>query len=224
MKKFLLLAAFIAPAFFLSAQKINWGVRGGLNISSLSDYEMPIYQRPSGSFECSELDNRLGAYAGAFAQFALSGNLGLETGLYYARLGGKDKEYDDERGSIEQYKIDANPSYLQLPVALYYKFNITDKFKIYPSAGLYAGYGLTGNLKQQGSVGGIPIDSKAKYFDNFANKFDLGLTVGLNIEYSKFILGIHYDRGFTRVNKTEILYGDNAYNSNVRCSLAYLFR
>jgi hypothetical protein len=224
MKKHLLLAAFIAPAFFLNAQKFNWGVRGGVNISSLSDYEMPIYQRPSGSFEYSEFENRPGAYAGFFVQFALSGNLGLETGLYYAQLGGKDKERDYEQGTLVQYKIDANPSYLQLPVALYYKLNFTDRFKIYPSAGLYAGYGLTGNLKQQGSVGDIPIDSKVKYFDNFANKFDLGLTVGLNIEYSKFVFGVHYERGFTRVNKTEILYSNNAYNSNVRCSLAYLFR
>ena len=219
MKKCLFLLAFISCAIFTNAQKFNWGVRAGLNVSSLGDYEHAI-----GSYQDSELDNRLGAYAGVFAQFMVYKNLGLETGLFYAQLGGKDKENDYEHGNLEQYKIDANPSYLQLPVALFYKFNLTDKFKIYPSAGLYAGYGLAGNLKKQGTIGNVPINVNDKYFKDFANKFDLGLTVGLNVEYRKFVLGFHYDRGFTRVNKEEVIYGDNAYNSNFRCSLAYLFR
>jgi hypothetical protein len=219
MKKFLLLSTFVSCALFINAQNFNWGIRAGLNASSLGDYEHTI-----GLYQDSELDNKLGAYAGIFGQFMLSGNLGLETGLYYAQLGGKDRENDYERGNLEQYKIEANPSYLQLPIALFYKFNLTENFKLYPSAGLYAGYGLTGDFKKTGTADGVDITSKEKYFKDFANKLDFGLTVGLNVQYSKFVLGFHYDRGLTRVNKVEETFSSNAFNSNLRCSLAYLFR
>ena len=46
----------------------------------------------------------------------------------------------------------------------------------------------------------------------------------MNIQYCKFILGVHYDRGFTKVNKEKVIYSDNAFNSNFRLSLSYLFK
>ena len=216
MRKFILLLTFISSScILLNAQQFNWGVRGGLNISSLGDYEHTI-----GQYEDSELDSKLGFHAGVFAQFPVSGNLGIETGLFYSQLGGKDKENDRN----EQYKIEANPSYLQIPVSVFYKFNVIDEFKFYPSLGVYAGYGLSGKLKMKGTVAGQDIDSKVDYFGNFANKLDFGATIGMNIQYSKFILGMHYDQGFTKVNKEKTVYGDNAFNSNFRLSLSYLFR
>ena len=125
MKKLILLLTFISSScVVLNAQQFNWGVRGGLNISSLGDYEHKI-----GQYEDSELESKPGIYAGLFAQFSVSGNLGIETGLFYSQLGGKDKENDHN----EQYKVEADPSYLQLPVAVFYKFSVTDEFKLYPS-------------------------------------------------------------------------------------------
>lgn len=67
------------------------------------------------------------------------------------------------------------------------------------------------------------IDSEIKYFSEFANRFDFGGTVGLNLQYNKFILGFSYDQGFLRVNEHKMRYADNAYNSNFRCSLSYIF-
>jgi len=216
MKKLILLLTFISSScILLNAQQFNWGVRGGLNVSSLGDYEHTIAQ-----YEDSELESKPGFYAGLFAQFPISGSLGIETGLFYSQLGGKDKENDRN----EQYKVEANPSYLQLPAAVFYKFNVTDEFKLYPSLGVYAGYGLSGKLETQGTIAGQGIDSKIDYFDGFGNKFDFGTTVGMNIQYCKFVLGAHYDRGFTKVNKEKIVYSDNAYNSNFRLSLSYLLK
>lgn len=196
------------------AQSVRFGVKAGLNISSLDEYEYLISQ-----YEDAEMDNKLGLYAGVFAQIYFTNNLGIETGLFYAQLGGKDKEND----YYEQYKVTANPSYLQLPVSLIYKFNTPIGLSIYPSLGVYAGYGLSGKIKVEGMVGSTDIGSKVDYFDDFGRRFDFGGTVGLNFEYSNVVLGLGYDRGFIRVNKEKAVYEDNAYNSNFRITLGYVF-
>jgi len=213
MKKSVLISALVFFGMLAQAQEFNFGIRGGLNISSLGDYEQIV-----GQYEDSELEDKLGLYAGLFFQYTFANNFGIESGLFYAMLGGKEKEND----YYEAYKVTANPAYLQLPVSVFYKINLPSDFKIYPALGIYAGYGLGGHLKTEGSIGGEDIGSKVKYFDDFAEKFDFGGTVGLNVQYKKFILGFHYDHGFIRVNKEKIAYGDNAYNSNFRCSLSFL--
>lgn len=213
-KLLFLSALLIVMATAVNAQGIKWGVKGGLNVSSLGDYE--YYVIP---YEDVELDNKLGLYAGIFTQIYFTQKLGIETGLYYSMLGGKDKENDYD----EQYKVTANPAYLQLPVTVIYKFNLPAGFSVYPSVGVYAGYGLSGKLKNSGTIGTTDISHKEDYFDSFARKFDFGATVGVNFEYRKFLLGAAYDRGLIRVNKDKVPYGDNAYNSNFRITLGYIF-
>ncbi|MDR0973973.1 MAG: PorT family protein [Prevotellaceae bacterium] len=200
------------------AQNVRFGIRGGLNFASLNEYEIPVATR-----EEAEMDERLGLYAGAFVQVDLSEKVGLETGLFYTQLGGRDKE--DDYG--EQYEVKANPSYLQLPVSIFYKFTVK-QLTLYPSVGLYAGYGLSGKMKGSGSVTNrdetvTQIDFDDDYFDTFARKFDIGGTIGIHAAYSKFILSLTYDRGFVRVNKEKPLYGGNAFNSNVRLGLGFVF-
>lgn len=215
MKKFLILLFLLTSCCILvNAQQFKVGIRGGLNISSLGDYDHMI-----GLYEDAELENKAGLYAGIFGQFHFSKNLGIEAGLFYTQLGGKDKENDYS----EVYKVTASPSYLQIPVSVFYKFNLPAGFKIYPSLGIYGGYGLSGKLKVQGNIANEDISSKIDYFDDFARRFDFGGTAGLNLEYGKFILGLNYDRGFIRVNKEKAIYGDNAFNSNFRCTLSYVF-
>lgn len=212
-RKVMLLMALAIVFTGVYAQGVKFGVKGGLNISSLGDYEHVI------AHEDAELDEKLGLYAGAFAQFYFSKNFGLETGLFYTQLGGRDKENDWN----EQFKVTANPAYLQLPVSAFYRFNLTPKLAFYPSFGLYAGYGLSGKFKVKGTVGSVDVGTENDYFDNFARKFDAGITVGVNFQYSKFLLGVGYDQGFLRVNKDKSEYGDNAYNSNLRVTVGVVF-
>lgn len=211
-KLMLLSALLIVFMTVVNAQSIKFGVKGGLNISSLGDYEHVI------GYEDSELENKAGLYTGVFTQIYFISGFGIETGLFYSMLGGQDKEND----YLEQYKITANPSYLQIPVTAIYKFNLPAGFSIYPSVGVYAGYGLSGKMKIHGRIGNGDISSESHYFDSFARKFDFGATIGVNIGYKHFVLGTAYDRGLIRVNKEKIPYGDNAYNSNLRITLGYI--
>lgn len=212
-KKSGLLFSLLAVCGILNAQDIEFGVKGGVNISSLGDYEKNI------SYEDIEFEHKLGLYAGIFTQICFDNNFGIETGLFYSMLGGEDKENDYN----EQYKVTANPAYLQLPISVFYKFDLPFDIDIYPSIGLYGGYGLHGKLKQKGMIANEDISSEMDYFDVFANKFDLGGTIGLTAEYEDFLLGVAYDRSIIRVNKTDVVYGDNAFNSNLRVTLGYKF-
>ena len=214
MKKLTLLFVFAAAAMSLQARSFEWGIRAGVNVSSLGEFDLPIAER-----EDSGLEGKPGIYAGLFGQFRVSGNWAIETGLFYAQMGGRNKENDRN----EAYKVTADPAYLQLPVSVFYRFNLTDRFSLYPSLGVYAGYGLSGNMTVEGTVNSEDVGMKADYFDKFAERLDLGVTAGANARYGRFILGLHYDQGITRVNKTKVPYGDNALNSNFRAALSFVF-
>ena len=215
MKRIILLSALITLAFSsINAQGVRFGIKGGLNTSSLGEYEYSLAVR-----ENAELDNKAGVYAGLFTQIFFTPQLGLETGLFYSTLGGMEKENDHN----EQYKITVNPAYLQLPLILIYKVDILEDLAIYPAVGVYGGYGLSGKIKSKGTVWENDVTFEKNYFDDFARKLDVGGSIGLNVEYRKFVLGGAYDRGFLRVNKEKIEFGDNAFNSNFRITLAYIF-
>jgi hypothetical protein len=213
MKGRILIITLVAAFAAANAQEFGFGIKGGLNISSLGGYEYPLL------YEDAELEVKAGACAGIFTQIFFTSRIGLETGLYYSILGGEDKERDYG----EEYRITANPAYLQLPLSVIYRFRLSENFAVYPSAGIYAGYGLSGKIKTSGMTGSADLTSEVDYFDSFARKYDFGGTVSANLEYRKFVLGFACDRGFIRVNKNKLEYDDNAFNSNFRITLGYIF-
>lgn len=218
MKKILFIAALMlsAVATNLDAQNFRWGVKAGLNITSVEDANIPI-----DVYDEADLDSKVGIYAGVMAQYFFTKEFGLESGLYFAQMGGKEKELEYYGG----YKISANPSYLQLPIQAIYRFQLNKDLHLYPALGVYLGYGLGGNTKiDTYTMDGVRATEKTSYFKNYANRFDMGVAVGVNLEYKKFILGVAYDRGFLKVNKHSYFFeDDNAYNSATRISLGYFF-
>lgn len=214
MKKILLTVMTLVVCVSLHGQQVRFGVKGGLQMSSLGDYDYPL-----GEWEDAELENKLGLYAGIFSHIYLTKNLGLETGLFYAQLGGREKENDFD----ERYEIKANPSYLQVPLSVFYQFNLPKQIRVYPSLGVYGGYGLAGKMKAEGNVYAVDITSSEDYFDVFANRFDFGGTAGIQIGTKRFLIGASYDYGLVKVNKEETPYRDNAFNRNVRFSIGYFF-
>jgi hypothetical protein len=91
---------------------------------------------------------------------------------------------------------------------------------LYPAAGVYFGYGLGGTTKSLDldEVGNL-VSGKSDFFGKEgAKRFDSGISLGVNLQVTKFIAGLGYDYGLTK------LYDNgNTRNSNVKVSLAYLF-
>jgi hypothetical protein len=154
-------------------------------------------------------------------QYVSSSYFGLETGLYYSMMGGEERERDFD----ENYKIAATTHYLQLPVQLIYKFRLDDDISVYPAAGIYAGYGLGGKVKGSGNTHNVSVDiPSTDFFNDSTNRFDMGVALGVNLQYKIFLVGVNYERGFLKINKDPLEYDeDNTFNENIKISLGVLF-
>lgn len=174
-----------------NAQSLNWGVKAGLNVSTLSSNDDAKFKP--------------GFNIGVLGQYMFSGSegFGVEAGLQYSMLGSKN-EYDlhDISGVIGKAEETLNASYLQLPIQAIYKMNAGPGLYLYPSAGIYLGYGLGGTHD---------------YFDG-AEEFDFGVRIGLNLQFERYLIGLGYEQGLT-----DIFDGGDGKNSNINLSVGYLF-
>ena len=92
---------------------------------------------------------------------------------------------------------------------------------IYPSVGLYCGYGEGDKIKSEGMQFGTDITGEVNFFDNNTNKLDMGVTTGLNLQYRSLVFTAGFDHGFMRLNK-QSRRDENALNSNFRVSIGVL--
>ncbi len=195
------MSLFMALAITANAQ-FNWGIKAGLNVSSFRGDSSPY-----------ELDNKTGFHAGINMQYMFTPQIGLESGLYYLSLGAKATRNSDSFKQTATF----NPSYLQVPISFLYKFNLGRDMCIYPSLGWYFGYGIAGKVSYDNSDG---ESHKENVFD-YLNRFDMGLTTGLNFQYSKFLFGLGYDCGMANAGGDKLEF--SPYNTNFKASIGYSF-
>ncbi|MDR0895364.1 MAG: PorT family protein [Prevotellaceae bacterium] len=197
--------------------QVKVGVKAGASSASLGEVQINHY--------AAGLDNMLGFHAGVMLQFLTRSHWGVETGLYYSLQGGKEKEIDYD----ESYEVKATAHYLQLPVQAIYKFRLADELHLYPAVGLYFAYGLGGTLKGSGTATedrrqAFDLTYNDDFFNHERNKFDMGLAVGLNLQYQRYLFGVSCDYGFLKINKKDIIYeDDNTRNENIKVSIGVLF-
>lgn len=214
MKKIMITCGLLVAGLYLQAQQVRFGIKGGANLSSLGEYEYLLDGNEDAQFEY-----QVGFHAGLFSQIYINKNWGLETGLYFTQLGGRERERDFD----ENYNIRARASYLQLPVSVFREIRLPGKVRLYPSLGAYAGYGLSGKVKSSGQIRGVDLGSEQQYFDGFANRFDVGGTAAIQAGLGNFLFGVAYDQGILRVNSQKVRWDENAYNSNFKLTVGYLF-
>lgn len=178
------------------AQGIRWGVKGGLNVSNVTDLDA---------------DYRAGFNVGVMGQYMISPALGVEAGLFYSMQGYKKDILAVQKELVSKTMT---ASYLKLPIQAIYKFNVGQNLYLYPAAGLYFAYGMGGSSTDRVDAAGVV--RKDGYFDD-AQRFDMGLALGLNVQFERYIIGIGYDYGFLKVIHS------GSHNSNVMVNVGYLF-
>ncbi|MDR2057463.1 MAG: PorT family protein [Dysgonamonadaceae bacterium] len=141
-----------------------------------------------------------------------------------------------------------NINYLQLPVNIMYKTQITSDVKFSIFLGAYIGYALSGNVTSDvidynvtsdvidyDVASGVIDNNKEEPITKFPwsqtetikfgsgekeyKKFDMGLNVGIGLEYADFFLNLQYNMGL--INKLNYEYYSR--NNNIGISLGYLF-
>jgi len=208
MKKMLLLMLLVLFTISVNAQ-FSVGVRGGLNLSSIQ------------KFEPFELKSKASFHAGVFGRYMFDTSLGIESGIYYSALGGK---YVDNSSDFE---LTLNPNYLQVPVSVLYGFKLGNDFTLFPAIGVYLGYGIGGKAKAKGLfLEDMEFSPSQDYFNEYNNRFDMGVIAGLHLQYKRVILSAGYEQGFMKINKEqdeESGANVNILNGNFRISLGFLF-
>jgi len=240
MKKYVLVLTLIVGILgSVNAQKVKFGVKGGMNLSTLgSDMKDNLKD-----YEGLSQKTRIGFHIGAFADVELMENFYIQPGLFYSSKGLKAKDGGDE--------MKVNLNYLEIPILASYRIAISDKIKWHINAGPYLAYGLGGKIKTKYddgwddddwddyySVRGGDWDDEDDYWGDYEDddddikafdekggdlkRFDFGLSLGTGIEFNAFYVGLKYDLGLVNIagkswDKTKIK------NSNFAVSVGYTF-
>lgn len=108
--------------------------------------------------------------------------------------------------------------YAQIPVSAAYKFSLSDKVKLGVKAGPYVACGLLGSKL----TGFDPVTGAAVEYNYFSDemyrRFDVGALAGVQAEMGKFVVGLEYSRGFSKLVKDW-----KGYNQAFGVTLGYAF-
>lgn len=212
MKRILLMIAVILMAVAANAQ-VQFGVRGGLNVSKESDQIITAIIENGGTEEINfsnDMKWRAGVNVGGFVNIPESDMFDLEIGLSYSMLGYNDKIIEIDGRGEKTLDHNVTSHYLTIPIAE--KFYPTGKgfyLELGPQLGIL--------LSKKASVDGG--DSYTPYKDD-NRTLDFGILGGVGYVFpSGMFLNARYIHGLTETCK--VFSGGK--NRNVQLSLGYLF-
>ena len=216
--KLSLLIAFLGIISLVSAQTVSLSVKGGLNMSSFYGDNL------------SEKTAKPGFHLGVAADLEVMPSVSLQSGLFFSTKGAKYKHNEPSAGDIE---YDVNAFYVNLPVHVAYKLEVTPGTKVVFHAGPYVAYGIGGkrnivNGWEQGKVEVLGQKEQNTFSKVGGLKpFDTGVGVGIGAEFGKLILDLGWDMGLlniSRMNKgIAAIDKENIGNQTAYLSLGYKF-
>ena len=181
-------------------------------------------------FSSSAMDSKVGFHLGVRAEKDLPA---LSKGLYAsasALLSLKGAKIDG--GELMDVKY--NPWFLEIPIHIGYKFDVSERFSVFGKFGPYFGIGLFGKAKadlldwdsERGET--VGTTEKIKVFgDGGLKRFDFGLGIHAGVELDrKWQLSIGYDFGLIKAYKDDsedIDLADGLKHRNLSISLVRFF-
>lgn len=168
-------------SFLYGYSQVSWNAKAGMNVSRATT-------------DGRDIDFKPGYQLGVGMDYFFSDHWGLQPSLMLVSKGYKMKGVNyDYLTPISTYKMTENRIYLEMPVSLAYRFNISDAMRLVINGGGYISYGIGGKAKYTT----IALEDGAKYNDNmdtFSNRtenLDAGLTAGTTLEFkNKYTIGV----------------------------------
>ena len=202
-KAFLLTALLAGSALTASADNgFRFGVTAGMNVPNITN---------------SESDCRIGFNIGVRGEYNFTNNLYVNGAFLFTQKG---NEYETTISGVT-VKGKTNPGYLEIPLALGYRFDLGNHVYLFGETGPYFAFGVCGKLKLDvdSNIGGV--SEKVDFFgDDGAQTFDGGWGLRLGVEASGFQVHLGYEYGFSKIWDTN---GDGCHNSNFSVNVAYMF-
>lgn len=179
MKKLLLVSLLIVSVGGYA--QVSWNAKAGINVSKRTQFDA---------------DMKIGYQFGVGMDYYFSEHWGIQPSIMLITKGFKVKgnyyyppEWND---NLSKYNITENRIYLEIPIMLVYRLNVSENIKLVLNGGTYAGYGIGGKYKNKftkkdGSTGNYDYNT----FSLGSEKFDVGLGAGTTLEYlNKYTIGI----------------------------------
>ena len=234
MKKIVLALAMVAMVGAVSAQGLSLGIKGGANMSNLYGKEV------------KDTKMKLGFNVGVAADYEFESNVAIQSGLYFTTKGAKlsSTNIDQKVGDIKlSGTVDktANAMYLQIPLHLAYKIDVTPGARVVLHAGPYAAYGVGGKISGKSTVkvsGNVPADQKAAVdaalkqinastnsVNTFDKKmgykpFDAGVGIGVGAEFGSLLVDLGWDMGLLNISRNKDV---NVKNQNAHLAVGFKF-
>ena len=198
MKKISLFLVMIFLGVGVQAQDNGFGVRAGVNIASMTNY-----------------NSKVGFHVGGMYRLQLLSDTPLffEPGLELQFKGGK----------LSQSGVSStlNMAYVEVPVMIAYRFRINDKWAIQPAVGPFFSFGVSGTVKQSymgqnqsadlfGSNGGL-------------KRGDVGLKIAAGALLKRIYFGVGYDLSFINLPKNYTKGDPKLRNGSFYISAGYNF-
>ena len=200
MKKLFLGLGLVAGTFAFAQ---TFGIKGGMNVSSLSN-----------DAGLDDSKSKIGFNAGVFMNAPLAESFSIQPEVLYSQYGSK----AESGNTSTSLKFD----YITVPVM--FQYNATPEF--YLEAGPEFGFLVSAKSKNTVSNGnGSGSDTNELNKDNF-NGFNFGLGLGLGFDITKnFGVNARYTAGFSDVTKPESDPSTDAKNrnNNFQVGLSYKF-
>lgn len=213
MKRIGLVVIWVMLMIVPAVAQVAFGVRGGMAYSSL-------VQKIDNSYQSGA---RFGFSVGALANIPLYKRLSLQPEVAFVNQGGNYlSSIPDENGTGRIYpKTKCNYYSVLIPVNLVYTFQFTD---VYFSvlAGPAVDFSLFGKMRTKENVDADIVFGKSGEAD--LNSFDLGVNLGLQVEYSNFFFSVSALSGTLDRRTTKHDGESSLYQNNVTFSLGYYFR
>jgi len=177
---------------------LEFGVKAGVNMSNFGG-------------DSKDIEAKAGFNIGVTVDYAISSELYVLSGLELTTKGAKSKT-TTPFGKKQETTM--NPMYLQLPVHLGYKLEIAPETKLVFHAGPYIAYGIGGKNKTSIKDDDVTHSTESKFFgDKGCDKLDLGVGLGVNVEFGKIGVGLGYDFGLNNIsgNSSAKMKNQNTY-------------
>ena len=203
MKK-LFLGAAIAMSSLTFAQQ--FGIKGGMNVSSLSK-----------DSSLSDQGSKIGFNGGLFMNAPIAENFSIQPEFLYTQMGEK---YDYTQPITgDRISGATHLDYVALPVM--FQYNATPSF--YLEAGPEFGLLVSAKDKQKNETTGQTIAESSNYKDNL-NNFNAGIGLGAGYYFTPNVgLTARYVAGLTDIYKDGENSGDAVKNNTFQVGLAYKF-
>lgn len=216
--KLSLVVALLAIASVVSAQSASVIVKGGLNMSNFYGDNL------------NDKNAKPGYHAGVGLDLEFITNISLQTGLYFTSKGA---EYTANiPAGVGEVEYSATANYIQLPVHLAYKMDITSSSKLFFHAGPYLAYGVGGKRTIETDYSDNPDDILGKQeIDTFDKDYgykrlDYGVGIGVGLEYGVLFVDLGWDMGLKNIARKIAsieVYKPNTKNQSAYLSIGYKF-